>query len=139
MDISIDFASFTAVHRDLEAAVSSYGATDPESCEVLSDSTAMDAFAARLEEFRELKRRLDDLLLEDSWALFQVSTRFGDTDSAIAASYARAMHDSRETCIEESSPYYDAVRRETAEGASCPAAAPTPAGAAGSVVAPLFE
>ena len=80
MDISIDFASFTAVHRDLEAAVSSYGATDPESCEVLSDSTAMDAFAARLEEFKELKRRLDDLLLEDSWALFQVSTQFGDTD-----------------------------------------------------------
>lgn len=112
MQIAVDFPSFVEAHEKVEASREDLSEAKLNIESRASKSKAMDQCEDRAKELKKLIREYEELLKNDSWALFQSSTSFADMDSAIAGTYAQGMYDAYGMCPVKGASYYDAYSKQ---------------------------
>ena len=92
MEISVPMSDFAPIHKRIDTAASKLEAVRLAIDEPSSESPAMDSFYECVQQLAKLKRQYDRLLANDSYRLFQMSSAFEGSDSAIAAQYAEKIY-----------------------------------------------
>ena len=111
MEISVPMSDFAPIHKRIDTAASKLEAVRLAIDEPSSESPAMDSFYECVQQLAKLKRQYDRLLANDSYRLFQMSSAFEGSDSAIAAQYAEKIYKNHRMSPAEGTYYYNVIEK----------------------------